>query len=229
MKIEEFVPRFAEFLRSKPFVENFSEVHIIVNPAAGGFTQGSLYRKTIESFKYWRSLPAVHTVKSPAETIRIHWTESPGHCENIVAGIIEKSAENKRILIITAGGDGTATEAASELYKLKASGGNPDNIILFRLPLGTGNDGLDAATMDEVFRLAGGGYTINKIPLLQIDFASGGRKYATNVGSFGLDAYVTVKANNLKKIIPGSFYASMVDVAALFYDFTVPMVPYQIQ
>ena len=229
MPVENFIHKFSSFLSTQPAAQGFDDIHIIVNPVAGGFTRHSVLHGALEGLERINAAGNAAIPVIPKEHVHIHRTHAGGDCEAIVHGITSSSGEEKRILFVTAGGDGTATEAASELYRFGMQTGNFDNLVLFRMPMGTGNDGLDADTMDTAYAVCAADCTTQKIPLLQIDFASGTRKYATNIASFGLDAYVTDKTNKLKRIIPGSFYSVMVDVAALFYEFSVAMEPLELR
>lgn len=220
---------FARFIRSRPAVERFDEVHLIVNPVAGGFTRKKVFESIAEQFYKIYRIEENKPEFIPEEMVHIHETHAPGDCGNVVRGILSRFGEEKRILFIIFGGDGTATEAASEIHRYIERGGTGDNTVLFRLPMGTGNDGLDADTMETAFTICRGPCVSKKIPLLEIKLASGIKKYATNIASFGLDAYVTDKTNKLKKAIAGSFYSVMVDVAALFYELSADMSPFEIE
>lgn len=226
--MEQFVGNFADFISTQPAAAGFDEIHIIANPVAGGFIRHSAFAEAVDKLEARGRQADTSRVLLSKNRIHIHRTHSPGDCETIVHGLISAKAGEKKMLLITAGGDGTATEAASEVHRYIQESGNGENTVLFRMPMGTGNDGLDADTMDTAFAVCSSECTAAKIPLLQIDSASGIRKYATNIASFGLDAYVTDKTNKLKRIIPGSFYSVMVDVAALFYEFSVDMVPLEL-
>lgn len=234
MIIRDFLEDFKDFISRQPCVHGYTRVHIIANPAAGSFTRRRVFSGIKEGFRRYTQKAAGASAASasgeiPLESIFIHITEGPGDCTAIVRGIIADYGEDSRILFIIVGGDGTAAEAASEIYRFIEQGGTGDNLVLFRLPMGTGNDGLDADTMDTAFQICASRCNVKKIPLLEVKFATKERKFATNIASFGLDAYVTDKTNKLKKVVPGSFYSVMVDVAALFYDHSVDMDPMTIE
>ncbi len=226
MKITDFIEDFATFISVQPCVNGFDEVHIIANPVAGGFTRRKIFNNVWNQLSKLKAESNSDSRKSKTFT---HITRFQGDSGNIVRGIIADRGDERKILFVIVGGDGTATEAASEIYSYILKGGKGENLILFRLPMGTGNDGLDADNMETAFTISSRECTAKKIPLLEISFASGKLKYATNIASFGLDAYVTQKTNTMKKIIPGSFYSFMVDIAALFYESSVEMDPFAIR
>lgn len=229
MKRDHFLDLLNDFLSSCSCLAQFDEVHIVVNPAAGGFRLPKKLSGAAKELKRRKKTCGAEG-KPVQENIQTHLTTGPGDSGRIVEDILHACGEQCRLLFITTGGDGTGTEAAHAIKEYEIE--NPEqqgSNVLFRLPFGTGNDGLDARTMHHAFEIFSGPCTTKKIGLLKIKFADGGIIYATNIASFGLDAWVTVQTNRLKKVIPGSFYTVMVDIAALFYERRVEVRPIRME
>jgi diacylglycerol kinase family enzyme len=125
-------------------------------------------------------------------------------------------------LIITAGGDGTSLEALSELYH--ASALVRSNMAALRLPMGTGNDGADAAELEDALDLLIKPVNIVYTRALRLITSpigpaqSRGPFLAFNILSVGLDAFVTHMTNKMKGNLPGDSYKLWVDIASLLYD-----------
>ncbi len=230
MEFLPFLDELKEYISYSPCLAPFREVHLIANPAAGGFRQRSVFHRTRAALA-----ERLKVVRDSGEHIRagiaVHVTRGSGHAFEIAGKIIAEHGEKGKILFLTTGGDGTGTEVVSAIYQNEkdhptAAGGH----VVFRMPFGTGNDGLDAATMEEVFDIfRSDECTTEKIGLLECSFADSRVIYAVNIASFGLDAYVTDNSNKLKAKIPGSFYTIMVDFAALFYEKSVPVRPLRVE
>lgn len=199
-------------------------VDIIINPLAGGLRKRRFVRReyallTERNVQQRRSREgkSVHTVP-----FNLYITEYAGHAHRITKMLIAKVRGEERYIrhiIITAGGDGTAIEVCSAL--VEADEVERDRFILFRLPFGTGNDGLDAESPEEAWELLAGETEERKIGYISVHPKNHPPVYAFNIASIGLDGYVTELANRLKRFVPVSFYSLMVNVAALFYDRSV--------
>jgi diacylglycerol kinase family enzyme len=98
------------------------------------------------------------------------------------------------------------------------------NIAVLRLPLGTGNDGSDGASLSGALDLLINPVRIEFAPAVQLVTSSNGPAksgspyLAFNILSIGLDAFVTHMTNKMKGKMPGDSYKLWVNVAALFYD-----------
>jgi diacylglycerol kinase family enzyme len=121
-------------------------------------------------------------------------------------------------LIITAGGDGTSLEVQSALYHAPVE--LREHFAILRLPMGTGNDGADAAELDGALDLLIRPVDLVKARALRLLTAGSGKGpfLAFNILSVGLDAFVTHMTNKMKGRLPGDSYKLWVDIAALFYD-----------
>jgi diacylglycerol kinase family enzyme len=128
-------------------------------------------------------------------------------------------------LLITAGGDGTSLEALSAIYRAPPS--VRSNMVVLRLPMGTGNDGADSPYLIRALELLIKPFQVELSPALRLLTAPNGPAAALaalnpflafNILSIGLDAFVTHMTNKMKGKLPGDFYKLWVDIAALLYD-----------
>jgi diacylglycerol kinase family enzyme len=111
---------------------------------------------------------------------------------------------------VTLGGDGTAQIALSALV----STGVQNQAVILRLPLGTGNDGLDMKNLGDFLHAADPVLVFRS--QLWLTLQQGDRRvHSFNILSFGMDARVSQIANTLKPWLPAWGYDVAVDLAAL--------------
>jgi diacylglycerol kinase family enzyme len=93
-------------------------------------------------------------------------------------------------------------------------------MAVLRLPMGTGNDGADAAVLDEALEFLINPVSVEKARALRLVTSSPGKGpfLAFNILSVGLDAFVTHMTNRMKGKLPGDSYKLWVDIASLLYD-----------
>ncbi len=161
---------------------------------------------------------AVDVSGSPP-TRSVHLTEHPGHASDIAASILD-NPESERQLIVSIGGDGTHREvlsAVAERVDVKV-GANGRNVCVFRMPMGTGNDGADAVDAADACRQLHFGVPVNNTGIVRVTPTGMRPMFAFNVTSIGIDAYVTDTSNKLKAAFPGDMYKVIADAATLFYE-----------
>ena len=227
-------------------------VEIIVNPRAGFFRNRRRLRRIIADLE--RHLGDLSSREPPGivRSRRVHWTTAPGHARGIalaVAGRVlpphatgtvggEASAaadrpvrdryeDIERVLIVAAGGDGTANEIRSALMPLPAD--VLQRIELFHLPLGTGNDAADAATVEEAHRILTGPLRVIRSPAIMLTTATGEVAHAFNIASIGLDAWIADLTNRCKRFVPGDAYRLVVNAAIPFYKYAVRQRPMRVR
>ncbi len=199
---------------------------IIANPVAGGFTiakRADENRKAFSDVLEW-ALPNPVLTRSCAA--RLHLTSRAGHAHELAEAIIGEimTGVDKAdvTLIVTAGGDGTSHEVQTAIASRVLSGEYPglaERLCVLRLPFGTGNDGSDGRHLSESLELLTSEVEITRNPVVLVRRAGTGEtKYAFNIASVGLDAFVSDMTNRLKSKIPGDVYKLWIDVACLFYD-----------
>jgi len=198
--------------------------NIIANPTAGGFTMRSRWKSNLKIFEEYRQKAQVNPPRALYKNLYLFLTEGKGSGEKIAKSIIGRAGKDPLpfYLIISAGGDGTHGEVMLALYNAPAH--VRSNMAVLRLPLGTGNDGADSATMEGALDLLIDPVQVEFAPAVQLVTSKNGPAckngpyLAFNILSVGLDAYVTHMTNKMKGKVPGDSYKLWVDVAALFYD-----------
>jgi len=212
---------------------------IIANPAAGGFTMRSRrknVRGALEQCLREAQKKPLRADCAPAGVMAeladstvlascgLAQTDGHGCAAKYADALIGEAGANKAFfyLIIIAGGDGTSREVLSALYHAPAE--VRSNMVILRLPMGTGNDGADSANLADALMLLIQPSRVEFTPALRLVTASGGPAalnppcLAFNILSVGLDAFVTHMTNRMKGKLPGDSYKLWVDIAALFYD-----------
>lgn len=224
---------------------------VIANEMAGGFTQekqseknGKILEDVLENIKGKSSVVSEFTCE-------LKFTEKVGHGIDLAAMTAEenKSTSDTMVVFVSAGGDGTSREVQSGLTKWASESEENrkvvmNNFVVFRLPLGTGNDGTDGHLFDETLDLlvqplhfanaravkvsvsgeitADGIKEAGKDPADYGDVEEKAPWYAYNIASLGLSAFVCWKTNEVKSKHPGNHYSLMVDFAALNYNKAFP-------
>lgn len=203
-------------------------VDVIVNPTSGFFKHKAPLRRIVADLD--RRLDALEK-RFPgrkAESETVHFTEYAGHAHRIVEGLLEKEARapagGERFLI-SCGGDGNHYEICTSL--VEAAPAVLDRIKLLRLPMGTGNDVTEAATIEEACGMILGGAGSVKTGALRVEAPGLPVLYSFNIASIGIDAFVVEITNRLKKVMPGA-YKALVDVGSLFYERTIRPKPMNI-
>jgi len=213
---ETFRSAFAAWLEHTPlFADRQLHVDVLLNPHAGAFKHGRRCRALLAELT---SRPSPAPRKRPA-LVDVWTTEHLGHETTILE---PRDAHEGVRLVITAGGDGTSRGALMSALGLDPSSRN--NLVFFRLPLGTGNDSADcrdfAAALDV---LSGAPSRVEPLPVIEVRAKGHDLHYSFNIASVGIDAFAAHLTNGLKKRLPGNSYSLMVDLAVLFYEAFVPM------
>jgi diacylglycerol kinase family enzyme len=114
-------------------------------------------------------------------------------------------------VIVSLGGDGTHN------HVLQASLDCGGRGLFLRLPLGSGNDAAGTESLEQSLVDLEGVMAPRWIPAVRIRTPQWER-YAFNIASVGLDAYVTILHEKWRRILPGNTYRLLVDLAVLRYD-----------
>lgn len=228
------------------------KLFVIANEKAGGFTQTKEAEKNKVQLDKILCSVQDREVQVSSITADLCGTKKPCHGIELATEIASRTnVENKDelTLIIAAGGDGTSLEVQTGLTKWANE--SPENmavvqnkIAIFRLPLGTGNDGTDGHTFEEslnvltlplhfanarAIKLSVSGEVteegIKEAGKNPADYGNADDKapwYSFNVAGIGLDAFVCWKTNEEKAKHPGNHYSIMVDFATLNYNKAFP-------
>jgi len=196
---------------------------IIVNPAAGGFTIPSRRKENLRILGDYLQKAQANPQRPIHKSMNVMITEGKNSAGDIARSLIKRVVKDPDpfYLIISAGGDGTHSEIMYALY------GAPENVrssmALLRFPMGTGNDGVNNANMEDSLDMLIKPVHVELASAVQLTTSENGRAHkagpylAFNILSVGLDAFVTHMTNKMKGKAPGDSYKLWVDIAALFY------------
>lgn len=205
-----------------PFPKERVAMEILINPAAGSLRKKGKRSRLIKSISQWMASQE----ERPAHeglNIQLHLTDSTTHAQDwackILAGLVQEGWAQRKIIVL-AGGDGFHKDVITSLMQRY-----PEllhELILFRLPLGTGNDGADGESITDTLDILT--HPARKLwrPCLEVRSKGLPTDYCLNIASFGLDAYVCLLTERWKKL-PGDIYKFMVDLSILFYDWIYPI------
>ena len=199
-------------VRAKDFASGPLSVHIIASPAAGLLRRPQPVRENLTCLRTILLDAAQDYMPNPDAEVSIHWGEFPGHPAEIAAGL----SGDVRRLVLTLGGDGTHLEVLGSFMALPRK--MQEKITVFRLPMGTGNDGADAGSLAAAARILLEGGRIERVRTVQVRPRGVEPFYAFNIASMGIDAFVTGITNRLKRRFPGDMYKLIADASTLFYE-----------
>ena len=152
-------------------------IDVIINPIAGNGLAKKIGEKMIEALK-GKGLPC-----------EAHYTNAPGH-----ATILAKQAAMRGVeTVLAVGGDGTAYEVASGLFKTKTA--------LGLIPAGTGNDFIKSISLpkDPMKALE---FILSHIPR-PVDMGKINNQLFLNVCGTGFDVSVLEYTLKAKKLVRG--------------------------
>lgn len=212
--------------RSPAFRGKSVDLVLIANPVAGGFTirrRAEENRETFSTVLDWVKHNPVLTTSCSA---RLHLTDRAGHAREITEIVLDEMVSgyyrSDCVLIVTAGGDGTSHEVQTAIATRMLEAGHMElreRLCVLRLPFGTGNDGSDGRHLSEALELLTSEVDIsfNRVVCVK---RTGDKplKYAFNIASVGIDAFVSDMTNRLKTRLPGDVYKLWIDLACVFYN-----------
>ncbi|HTX72379.1 MAG TPA: diacylglycerol kinase family protein [Rectinemataceae bacterium] len=236
MRPDELAAGIERILRVSPALPGrLAGALLIANPKAGGFTRPTYaHRRNHELDEVLAHAGGLEPRPDPPPFV-VAITERPGHAASItrsyLASALRDSGDREGYhLMMTAGGDGTSLELATEIMALEPS--ERARFLVLRLPLGTGNDGSDGRELvTSLGRLLGDCRPVPR-PAIRCSPAPGGGKqplWSFNIASLGLDAFVAEMTNRLKVTFPGDSYKFWVDLSTVMYDFFYPVSPMRIR
>ena len=209
------------------------EVELIANPTAGGFVRTKYADRRAAELEVLHQLAAVLPERDGEVRVRLHLTERVGHARELARAAFSEARDRgyppALRLLVTAGGDGTASDSVDALMGLAPA--ERDRWLVLRAPLGTGNDGMEGRDLGAALgRLLGPCGVSRRKGLLARPNPAGGKSpiWSFNIASVGVDAFVADLTNRLKSVFPGDSYKFWVDVAAVTYDFVWPSRPMKV-
>ncbi len=225
---EALIDRLVEWLRaSRLFPDKNLHVDLIVNPQAGALLHSRRARKLLAILEGAHRRRGEHSPRRPVR-VAVWTTEFPGHEKQILSHLATSDplGPGDLRLVVTAGGDGTSRGTLISALSLDPS--LLERTLFFRLPLGTGNDAADSPDWSAALEVLGGGNDqvgVRPLPLIEVRTPGQPVHFSFNIASLGLDAFVSDLTNRLKAWFPGNSYSLMVDLATLFYESFVRVVP----
>ncbi|MFO8042417.1 MAG: hypothetical protein R6U25_04375 [Alkalispirochaeta sp.] len=147
------------------------------------------------------------TDRAPPE---LWWTGSGEEARERVAARLA-DGDAREPVIVSLGGDGTHNHILQAGIDLGGYG------IFLRLPLGSGNDAAGVESLEQALDDLEGIMTPRWIAAVRVGTPQWYR-FAFNIASVGLDAYVTLLHNRWRGVLPGNTYRLLVDLAVLRYD-----------
>ncbi|MCA1754986.1 MAG: hypothetical protein LC641_09880 [Spirochaeta sp.] len=209
--LESNLRRIAELLVAHVGSARADKIIVLMNPVAGGLAQAVRRRAHIAA------LEAAAT-RGPAASLpfEIYITKKAGDTEIIAAELMAQDHGRDRVLVLLCGGDGTYSQFLDVC--LRAGPEVLKQFSFIRLPLGSGNDGADARDLVHATEIIS--KTGLVVPSRGVRVSAHGlpQRYAFNITSIGIDAYVTYLTNKLRKRLPGDTYKVVADLSTLFYD-----------
>ncbi len=206
--------------RSPGFSAGPLKIHIVASPAAGLLRDRREVRENLARLRTILLSASRDVAPNPEAEVDVRVALHRGHPEEIARGIagdmLRDSGAARPRLILTMGGDGTHLETLSPLLGLPEE--LRRRITVFRLPLGTGNDGADADSMTGAARIFLHGGAPTELSAVRVSPRNAEPFYAFNIVSLGIDAFVTRVTNLLKGRLPGDAYKLIADAATLVYE-----------
>ncbi|THB66402.1 MAG: hypothetical protein D6B26_02790 [Spirochaetaceae bacterium] len=195
----------------------WERVSVVLNPVAG-----SMARK--KNVNHWLEILENSGLRAGLEDTRhnVYLTEYAGHGIELGRQIGLGKITSGKHLVITCGGDGTHEEVLSGLIKADQ---NAESIRILRIPMGSGNDAADVASLQELVNSSSEQqeeshkFISHPVKTVEVTLSGGEKLYAFNIASFGLDAMVVVWSNRLKnsRVFPGDSYKLVANIVSLFY------------
>ena len=219
---------FAELaVRSKLFPRTPVHVHAIVSPTSGFFRHPVQVQETLSWLRMIVLDTALAVEPNSESRVSVHIARYKGHPGILAGEIVETLILREGIqgdppyhFILSLGGDGTHQEILNTLVDLPQE--VLERIIVFRLPMGTGNDGADTEDLASAAKCLLGEGRLKEVWSLRIQPEGFKGIYAFNIASIGIDAFVTHTANQLKTRFNTDIYRKIADVSVLFYPFLFP-------
>jgi diacylglycerol kinase family enzyme len=196
-------------------------VDLILCPKAGYFKKRTVLRTKLEAFEGDSRISQGedHRTSSGRFTYSAYVTRYAGHASELGEDILNQlknSPRGKKRIIVTAGGDATHRELITPF--IQADPSILDDTIFFRLPMGTGNDGSDVSSLEEVYSVLRSGGRIGKVGVLIVKPKGLPPLVSLNITSIGLDAYITYLTNRMKMVFSGEIYRIFTNLGILFYN-----------
>lgn len=190
--------RLARTLRNHPRL-------FVVNPRAG------TRRRHRELQRVMRGVGPTRGVDRRAAETVVAWTRDAAEAAEVVRSFVAASRGGATPIVVSVGGDGTHNQV------LRCGVASPDSQWFLRIPIGSGNDGVDEHTLGELPHLLEQALEPRAVPAIEVE--TGDRRlYGFNIVSVGIDAYITAMHDRLRSTLPGNTYRLVTNLAVLYYE-----------
>ncbi|MFO8064650.1 MAG: diacylglycerol/lipid kinase family protein [Spirochaetota bacterium] len=207
---------------SKTVGEGPLSIDIVLNTKAGALAHKRRLKKVERVFRLFTDGLEGERRSADSVAVRYHFTQYHGHAREIARRILlVNTCARCRRVVVSLGGDGTH----GDLLSVLSTGPSEvtERMIVFRVPLGSGNDGADDPLLVNALRLMLSAETAHGVSYIAVQTADGRRLDAFNIVSVGIDAFVTDVSARLKKLAPGNLYRIAAAVSAAFYQLLLPL------
>lgn len=202
-------------------------IDVVVNIKAGGVGNRFVFEEHLARVRGVRRRAApggdgdAH-VREAEIPVRLYVTEYHGHAREIARRIVYRAQqEGARRLVVSVGGDGTHADIMTMFYQ--APPAVLDRLVLLRLPFGTGDDNADGRTVEAACELLLRHSAITRAAAVRMDAVGMSPRYAFNIASIGIDAFINYVTNRLKRFLPRNAYRLIADATTVFYEWFNPI------
>jgi diacylglycerol kinase family enzyme len=190
---------------------------VVINTRAGALSHRGRLKRVRRAVRLFTDGLEGERRADDAMVVHYHFTQYHGHAREIARRILLSATDpGRRRVVVSLGGDGTHGEILGVLSK--ADPALQARTTVFRLPLGSGNDGADSPELVTALRLMLSGRTVSGLPYVRVQTAAGRSFDAFNIASVGIDAFVTDASARLKRLLPGNVYRFAAATSAALYQ-----------
>ncbi|MFP4483558.1 MAG: diacylglycerol/lipid kinase family protein [Spirochaetaceae bacterium] len=203
---------------------SIQRVDVVVNIKAGGVGKRIVFEEHLARIRALRRRIVADARHDPDRHIptALYVTEYHGHAREIARRIVfAAECEAERRLIVSVGGDGTHADLMSMFYQ--APQRVLDRLVLLRLPFGTGDDNADGRTVEAACELLLHHSALTRAAAVRMDAVGMSPRFAFNIASIGIDAFITGVTNRLKRFLPRNAYRMIANLTTIFYEWFNPL------
>lgn len=189
----------------------------VINERAGTVTRHGELEAVVDRLP--RSLPPPSTEVNSSTV----WTDSVEALQDVLSDWFDRSVTRKTPtpIVVSLGGDGTHNQV------MRSVTASAENIWFFRVPIGSGNDAVGIDSLQEV--LASLSADLAPVWVPEVEVVTPRRTlHAFNIASVGIDAFVTMMHDRLRRVLPGNTYRIVANIAILAYERLVNLAPLHI-
>ncbi len=203
-------------------------IDVVVNIKAGGVGKRVVFEEHLARVRAVRRRVAANAatpdagLRQHALPTNLYVTEYHGHAREIARRIMYRAErDEKPRLVVSVGGDGTHADLMTMFYQ--ASDQVLQKLVLLRLPFGTGDDNADGRTVEAACELLTHHSTLTRAAAVRMDAVGLSPRFAFNIASIGIDAFITGVTNRLKRYLPRNAYRLIANMTTIFYEWFNPL------